>query len=218
MRVKLLRTQVDILEKYKTKYKYSCGIDEVGRGPIAGPVVACSVVMGKNIVEGVRDSKKLSDKKRRLLASDIYSNAIAIGYGIVDEKTIDDINIRNASHLAMKIAFEKMVDKEGNKFIPDLALIDAELIDISVDQIGIISGDDLVYEISCASILAKILRDDMMVAYSSEYPEYSFEAHKGYGTKKHYEAIDKFGLTPIHRISFMKKYYDNKKQIDGDVR
>lgn len=217
MRVKLLKDQLDILVESKRGYTSVCGVDEVGRGPIAGPVVSCAVIMSENIVEGVKDSKKLSDKKRRSLALDIYSNSIAIGYGVVDNEIIDEINIRNATHLAMKKAIENLVDKDGNKVIPDLALIDAENIDYDLDQISIIKGDDLVYEISCASILAKNFRDDMMIEYSKIYPEYMFEAHKGYGTKKHYEAIDKHGLVDIHRKSFMKKYYDAKSN-NGETR
>lgn len=216
MRVKLLKDQLDILIEKKLNYKTVCGVDEVGRGPIAGPVVSCAVIMSENIVEGVKDSKKLSDKKRRSLALDIYSNSLAIGYGVVDNEIIDEINIRNATHLAMKMAIENLTNKNGNKVIPDLALIDAENIDYDLDQISIIKGDDLVYEISCASILAKNFRDDMMIEYAKVYPEYMFEAHKGYGTKKHYEAIDKYGLVEIHRKSFMKKYYDAKKD-NGEI-
>lgn len=212
MIVKLKKDQLDILIEKSRGYNKICGVDEVGRGPIAGPVVSCAVIMGKEKVEGVKDSKKLSDKKRRSLAKDIYSKSLAIGYGIVDNNIIDDINIRQATLLSMKIAIENLRDKEGNKIIPDLALIDAESLDIDIDQISINSGDDLVYQISCASILAKIFRDDIMIEYSNRYPEYKFEAHKGYGTKKHYEAINSHGITEIHRKSFMKKYNEKKQQ------
>lgn len=218
MRVKLNRDQLDILIKKSKAYSKICGVDEVGKGPIAGPVVSCAVVMGGNHIEGVKDSKKLSDKKRRELAKDIYSNAIAIGYGIVEHDVIDKINIRQASLLAMTEAIKNLSDKQGNNFKADLALIDAELIEYDIDQIGIISGDDLVYEISCASILAKIFRDDIMIEYSKKYPEYMFEAHKGYGTKKHYKAIDNHGLTEIHRITFMKKYYEQQYKNDRETR
>lgn len=215
MRVKLQKNQYDELLQISKKYKIICGIDEVGRGPIAGPVVSCAVIMSENCIEGVKDSKKLSDKKRRILAEQIYSNAIAVGIGIVDHNTIDDINIRQASLLAMKKALQNLKDKKGKTIIPDLCLIDAENIDTDIDQIGIISGDDLVYEISCASILAKVYRDNLMISLSQKYPEYMFEAHKGYGTKKHYDAINKYGICEIHRRSFLKKYYEksNNREI-----
>lgn len=211
MRVKLKKDQLDILLEKRADYNLVCGIDEVGRGPIAGPVVSCAVIMGGEIIEGVKDSKKLTDIKRRSLAENIHSRAIAVGYGVVDHHVIDEINIRQASILAMKLAVEDLRDKQGNKVKPDLLLIDAENIELDIDQISIISGDNLVYDISCSSILAKIYRDDMMIEYSKIYPEYMFEAHKGYGTKKHYEAIDLHGITDIHRKTFMKKYYERKK-------
>lgn len=210
MRVKLQKDQIDVLIDLKKNHKFICGIDEVGRGPIAGPVVACAVIMGGEEIDEVKDSKKLSDKKRRILASNIYDNALAIGYGICDNKVIDDINIRQASLLAMKEAVLNLKDKLGHRIYPDLLLIDAELIDTEIDQIGIISGDDLVYQISCASILAKVYRDDLMIEYSKKYPGYMFEAHKGYGTKKHYESLEKLGVTDIHRLSFLKKYYEKR--------
>lgn len=210
MRVKLQKDQIDVLIDLKKNHKFICGIDEVGRGPIAGPVVACAVIMGGEKIDEVKDSKKLSDKKRRILASNIYDNALAIGYGICDNKVIDDINIRQASLLAMKEAVLNLKDKLGHRINPDLLLIDAELIDTEIDQIGIISGDDLIYQISCASILAKVYRDDLMIEYSKKYPGYMFEAHKGYGTKKHYESLEKLGVTDIHRLSFLKKYYEKR--------
>lgn len=217
MRIKYKRDQIEELLLKAKQYKTICGVDEVGRGPIAGPVVACAVVMGGEHIEGVKDSKKLSDKKRRSIARDIYDNALAIGYGIVDHETIDEINIRQATHLAMKIAIENLIDKDGNIVKADLALIDAETIEMETDQLAIISGDDLVYEISCASIMAKILRDDIMIEYGKKYPEYMFEAHKGYGTRKHYDAINEHGILDIHRKSFMKKYYE-KQSTDRKVR
>ncbi|MFL8968581.1 ribonuclease HII [Helcococcus kunzii] len=212
MRIKLNRDQLEILLDKAKDYNSICGVDEVGRGPIAGPVVSCAIVMGGDHIDGVKDSKKLTDKKRRELAKDIYSRAIAIGYGIVEHNIIDEINIRQASLLAMKQAIDNLSDKKCNPYKCDLALIDAEIIEHDIDQIAIISGDDLVYEISCASILAKIFRDDIMIEYSKKYPEYMFEAHKGYGTKKHYEAIDEYGLTDIHRKTFMKKYYEQRNK------
>ena len=214
MILKLKRDQVDILEKYAGKYERVCGIDEVGRGPIAGPVVACAVIMGDEKIEGIKDSKKLTDKKRRELAKLIQENSLAIGYGIIDHTIIDEINIKEATHLAMKKALENLSDKKGKTLKADLALIDAETIDTDIDQISIISGDDQVYSIACASILAKIYRDDLMIQYSKDYPGYGFENHKGYGTKKHYLAIDKDGISEIHRKSFMKKYYEKKSKLN----
>lgn len=217
MKLKLKRDQIDILNEKLKEYKIKAGIDEVGRGPIAGPVVSCAVVMGGEHIEEVRDSKKLTDKKRRILAENILENALAVGYGVVSHDVIDEINIRKATHLSMNLAIENMKDKFGNHVNPDLLLIDAEIIDNEIDQIAIISGDDLVYDISCASILAKVYRDDIMIKYSKIYPNYMFEAHKGYGTKKHYEAIDKYGISEIHRKSFMKKYYE-KQSNKGEIR
>ena len=202
MILKLKRDQVDILEKYAGKYERVCGIDEVGRGPIAGPVVACAVIMGDEKIEGIKDSKKLTDKKRRELAKLIQENSLAIGYGIIDHTIIDEINIKEATHLAMKKALENLSDKKGKTLKADLALIDAETIDTDIDQISIISGDDQVYSIACASILAKIYRDDLMIQYSKDYPGYGFENHKGYGTKKHIEALEKYGASKYHRKTF----------------
>lgn len=214
MILKLKRDQVDILEKYASEYERVCGIDEVGRGPIAGPVVACAVIMGDEKIEGIKDSKKLTDKKRRELAKLIQENSLAIGFGIVDHTIIDEINIKEATHLAMKNALKNLSNKEGRPIKADLALIDAETIDTDIDQISIISGDDQVYSIACASILAKIYRDDIMIQYSKDYPGYGFENHKGYGTKKHYLAIDEYGLSEVHRKSFMKKYYEKKSELN----
>ena len=210
MRVKLQKNQFDILMDLSRNYKNICGIDEVGRGPLAGPVVACAVIMGEEKIDEVKDSKKLSDNKRRILASNIYDKAKAIGFGICDNNVIDNINIRQATILAMEKAVLDLKDNEGKQIKPDLLLIDAETIDSEIDQIGIISGDDLVYQISCASILAKVYRDDLMIDYSEKYPGYMFEANKGYGTKKHYDALEILGVTDIHRNSFLKKYYEKR--------
>lgn len=209
MRIKLKKNQVEKIDEYIGDYSSICGIDEVGRGPIAGPVVSCAIIMpDDHHIEEIKDSKKLSDKKRRILAKEIYKDALAIGFGVVDEQTIDDINIRQATLLSMNLAILDLKDKEMNRITPDLALIDAEQIDFDIDQISVIGGDDSVYQISCASIMAKVYRDNMMIEYSKEYPEYSFENHKGYGTKAHYQAIDEHGLCKIHRKTFMKKYYE----------
>lgn len=214
MKVKFKRGQIESLPEYTKDHRLICGIDEVGRGPIAGPVVSCAVIMPKDKrIDQVTDSKKLSDKKRRELAKEILDDALAVGYGVVDHSVIDDINIRQATHLSMNLAIINLKDKNNQKISPDLALIDAEEIDYDIDQIAIIGGDDSVYDISCASILAKVYRDDMMIEYSKTYPAYGFENHKGYGTKAHYMAIDQEGVCPIHRKTFLKKYYEKKQEI-----
>ncbi|MDO5026302.1 MAG: ribonuclease HII [Tissierellia bacterium] len=216
MKVKLKRGQVDKLTDYTKDHKLICGIDEVGRGPIAGPVVSCALIMPSDRrIDQVRDSKKLSDKKRRMLAKEIYDDALAVGFGVVDQELIDDINIRQATHLSMNLAIINLRDKNDQKVYPDLALIDAETIDNDIDQVSIIGGDDSVYEISCASILAKVYRDDMMIEYGKKYPSYGFENHKGYGTKAHYLAIDEVGICPIHRKTFLRKYYEKKQETSG---
>lgn len=217
MKIKLARNQVDKLDEFIKDYKMICGIDEVGRGPIAGPVVSCAIIMKSDSkIDDVKDSKKLTDKKRRLLAKEIFEDALAIGFGVVDQTIIDDINIRKATHLSMNLAIINLKDKFGNKLVPDLVLIDAEQLDNDVNQISIIGGDDSVYVISCASILAKVYRDDIMINYDKIYPSYGFANHKGYGTKAHYQALDEKGSCEIHRKTFLKKYYDKKQKIDGN--
>ena len=188
-------------EIYKT-YENIAGVDEVGRGPLAGPVVTCAVIMEKNShIEGVTDSKKLSRVKMLKLKDEIESQAIAISYGFANNILIDKINIRQATLTAMQDAAENL------KVKPDILLIDAERIDTDIPQLNIVKGDLNEYAISCASILAKIKRDDIMINFSKIYPGYSFDTNVGYGTKAHYEGIDKHGITPIHRKSFLKKYY-----------
>lgn len=216
MRLKLSKKDaVKIPELIKDK-ELICGIDEVGRGPLAGPVVSCAAIFPKDhVLEGIKDSKKLTDKKRRLLLETLTEDAIAIGYGVVDNQMIDDINIKQATLLSMNLAILDLKDKQGNKVIPDVVLVDAEVIDTDLDQISVVGGDDTVYQISAASILAKIYRDDMMIEYAKKYPDYHFESHKGYGTKKHYQALDEVGPCPIHRLSFLKKYYQYK--IDNEM-
>lgn len=181
-------------------YKIIAGIDEVGRGPLAGPVVAAAVVLDrKDEISGIRDSKKLSEKKRDFFYNEIINSALSIGIGIVDEMIIDSINIRNATHLAMKKAFENLSLK------PDFLLIDAEtLIDIEIPQKAIIKGDSLCFSIAAASIVAKVKRDNIISKYDDIYPGYGFSKHKGYGTKQHFESIRKYGILPIHRKTFLK--------------
>jgi ribonuclease HII len=185
---------------YNKGYINVAGIDEVGRGPLAGPVVAAAVILDrKKDIAGINDSKKLSEKKRNLLYSILTEEALAIGIGIVDEDTIDLINIRNATHLAMKKAIADL------KIEPDFLLIDAEsLKDIKIPQLAIIKGDCRSFSIAAASIIAKVERDRIIVSYESVYPGYGFARHKGYGTKEHFECIRKYGLLPIHRRTFTK--------------
>lgn len=183
-------------------YCHAAGIDEAGRGPLAGPVVAACVMLPENcLIEGVNDSKKLSPAKRDKLFDIILNRAVSFGIGIVDEKRIDEINILNATKLAMKMAVEQMDIK------PDILLIDAvRLDDLEIPQTSIIKGDELSISIAAASIIAKVTRDRMIAEVDSQYPEYGFKKHKGYGTAEHINAIKKFGICPIHRISFTKNF------------
>ena len=176
------------------------GMDEVGRGPLAGPVcVACVIMPLDDIIEGIDDSKKISEKKRNELFEIIKEKAIAYSIEMVDEQTIDSINILEATKLCMKNAVEKLTLK------PDVVLVDAiSKLDINVPIRGIIKGDALSYSIGCASILAKVTRDNFMCEIAKEYPEYGFEKHKGYGTKAHIEALKEIGPCEYHRISFLK--------------
>ena len=178
--------------------KIIAGVDEVGRGPLAGPVVAAAVILPKeHTIEGLRDSKKISKNRRESLFPLIYEQAIDIGLGEVDVKTIDKINIREATFKAMKMALDDL------STIPDRALIDGHpLNDQSIPNEGIIGGDDKVDSIKAASIIAKVTRDRIMKEYSIIFPEYGFENHSGYGTKIHIEALEKYRATPIHRRSF----------------
>ena len=176
----------------------TAGVDEVGRGPLAGPVVAAAVILPEeHTIEGLRDSKKLSKKKRESLFPLIYEQAIGVGVGQVDVKTIDKINIREATFKAMQIALNDL------STVPDKALIDGHPLNNQViPNEGIIGGDDKVDSIKAASIIAKVTRDRIMDAYSIIFPEYGFENNSGYGTKKHIDALEYYRATPIHRRSF----------------
>ncbi len=187
---------------YAKGYEFICGIDEAGRGPLCGPVVAAAVILKKDDhIEGVNDSKKLSEKKREQLFETIKERAVAWSVGIVDEETIDNINILEATRLAMKKAVEGLKQK------PDFALVDAEKkVPIDVPYSPIIKGDALSESIAAASIIAKVTRDHMIIELDKEYPEYGFAKNKGYGTKEHTEAIKKYGLCKAHRKSFCKKF------------
>ena len=190
------------------KYNHIAGVDEVGRGPLAGPVVTCAVIMKKDSkIEGVTDSKKLKRARMLELKEQILEDALAVSYGYANNKVIDDINIRQATLFAMKSAVEDL------EIRPDILLIDAERIATDIPQLNIVKGDLNEYAISCASILAKVRRDDIMINFSKIYPEYSFDTNMGYGTKKHYEAIDDVGITPIHRLSFLKKYFAKQESF-----
>ena len=196
-------------EEYTKKgYKLIAGIDEAGRGPLAGPVcVACAIMpLEKDkIIEGINDSKKLTEKKREELFNKIIETAVAYDIEYIDEKTIDEINILNATKLAMKRCIENINQK------PDYVLVDAVSgLDINVEYLPIIKGDAKSYSIAAASILAKVSRDRLMMKLDQKYPNYGFAKHKGYGTKFHIEAIKKFGKCEIHRDSFIKNFVENK--------
>jgi ribonuclease HII len=185
-------------------YKMIAGMDEAGRGPLAGPVAAACVILPEDcLIEGINDSKKLSASQREKLYDVIYDKAISVGVGIVGEKIIDEINILNATKLAMKQAVSKLSVK------PDLILIDAVSLDeLDIEQRSIIKGDALSISIAAASIIAKVSRDRIMNEYDTAYPEYGFSKHKGYGTEEHINAIKKYGICPIHRLSFTTKLQD----------
>lgn len=188
---------------YQDGKKLIAGIDEAGRGPLAGPVVVGIAIMKPDsFIEGINDSKKVSEKRREELYEKITNEAIAWSVGIVDEKRIDEINILNATKEALTQAIENL------KIKPDIILVDAlEKLDTKlIPYISIIKGDSKIYSISVASIIAKVTRDRMMIEFDKQYPEYEFKKHKGYGTKAHIEAIKKFGLCPIHRRTFTKKF------------
>lgn len=183
-----------------------CGVDEAGRGPLAGPVCAAAVILPPHLeIPGLTDSKKLTDKKRRELLPIIQEQAIAWGIGWASEKEIDEINILQATFLAMERAMEQLSVK------PDLALIDGNREkDFGIPVKTVVKGDSLSMNIAAASILAKVSRDDLMVKLAEEYPQYQFEVHKGYGTKAHYAALTEHGASPVHRMSFLKKFYGEK--------
>ncbi|MCR5809101.1 MAG: ribonuclease HII [Clostridiales bacterium] len=185
-----------------------CGMDEVGRGPLAGPVVTCCVVMpSEPLIEGVNDSKKLSEKKREQLYDKIREHALAVGFGICDEKVIDELNILNATKRAFAEAYRNMGMECG------AALIDAvDGLDIPCRKIPIIHGDALSYSIACASILAKVERDRYMVKMDEEYPGYGFARNKGYGTAEHIKALKEIGPCEIHRRSFIKNFTTHEEE------
>lgn len=191
---------------YDDEVKVICGVDEAGRGPLAGPVCAAAVILPPHLeIPGLTDSKKLTDKKRRELFPIIQEQAIAWGIGWASEQEIDEINILQATFLAMERALAQLTIK------PDLALIDGNREkDFGLPVKTVVKGDSLSMNIAAASILAKVSRDDRMVKLAEEYPQYQFEIHKGYGTKAHYAALTEHGASPVHRMSFLKKFYGEK--------
>lgn len=183
-----------------------CGVDEAGRGPLAGPVCAAAVILPPHVeIDGLNDSKKLTDKRRRELFPIIKEQAVAYGIGFASHEEIDEINILQATYLAMERALAALSVK------PELALIDGNRAkDFGMPVETVVKGDSRSASIAAASILAKVTRDDWMMEAAKEYPQYWFEVHKGYGTKAHYAALTEHGASPIHRKSFLRKFYGEK--------
>jgi len=197
-------------ELYEKNITLIAGVDEVGRGPLVGPVVASAVILPKNyIIDGLTDSKKLSEKKRSQLFEEIINNALSVGIGIVDAKTIDEINILEASKLAMIQAIEKL------NLRPNHLLIDGnQNLNIAIPQTTIIKGDYLSQSIAAASVIAKVTRDKMMYELDELYPEYEFKSHKGYPTKKHIANIEKYGVLKNYRFSYAPVKEIKKRRDD----
>lgn len=188
---------------YEANIQFICGIDEAGRGPLAGPVVVGAVILPENsFIEGVNDSKKVSEKKREKLYEQITEEAIAYSVGIVDQKTIDEINILNATKLGVKIALEGLKQK------PDIIMVDAlnNMDTLGIPYISVIKGDAKNYSIAAASIIAKVTRDRIMRQWDEVYPIYGFAKHKGYGTAEHIRVIKENGPCILHRKSFIKNF------------
>lgn len=183
-----------------------CGVDEAGRGPLAGPVCAAAVILPPNLeIPGLNDSKKLTDKRRRELFPIIKEQALTYGIGFASHEEIDQINILQATYLAMERAIAQLSIK------PELALIDGNRAkDFGIPVQTVVKGDSLSASIAAASILAKVSRDDLMTQAAQDYPQYQFDIHKGYGTKAHYQALTEYGPSPIHRMTFLKKFYGEK--------
>ena len=190
-------------ELYREGFQVICGVDEAGRGPLAGPVCAAAVILPMGLeIPGLTDSKKLTDKKRRELFPIIKEQAIAYGIGLASHEEIDEINILQATYLAMERAMQQL------SLRPDIAMIDGNRAkDFGLPVRTVIKGDSLSANIAAASILAKVTRDDLMTELALQYPEYGFDVHKGYGTKAHYEALRNYDASPVHRKSFLKNFY-----------
>jgi ribonuclease HII len=191
---------------YAEGYKMICGVDEAGRGPLAGPVCAAAVILPKGLeLPGLNDSKKLTDKKRRELFPIIKEQAVAYGIGLATHEEIDEVNILQATYLAMERAIDQLNGKA------DFALIDGNRAkDFGLPVRTVVKGDSLSASIAAASVLAKVTRDDIMLEMAEMYPDYGFEVHKGYGTKAHYEALAHYGPSKVHRMTFLKKLYGTK--------
>ena len=191
---------------YDQGIRVICGVDEAGRGPLAGPVCAAAVILPAHLeLPGLTDSKKLTDKRRRELFPLIKEQAIAYGIGLASEQEIDEVNILQATFLAMERALAQLTVR------PELALIDGNREkDFGIPVKTVVKGDSLSANIAAASILAKVTRDDLMLEVAKQYPEYGFDIHKGYGTKAHYEALRACGASPVHRNSFLRKFYGEK--------
>ncbi len=195
--------QMKSYENQYQEYDYICGIDEVGRGPLAGPVVACAVILPKDCnILYINDSKQLSEKKREELYDMIMEQAVAVGVGSIPPAKIDEVNILQATYEAMRQAIGNL------SVVPDLLLNDAVTIpEVPIKQVPIIKGDAKSISIAAASIVAKVTRDRLMTAYDNIFPLYGFAANKGYGSKEHIEILKRLGPTPIHRVSFIKNFF-----------
>ncbi len=201
----LRRPEIELMDK---GYSLIAGVDEVGRGPLAGPVVAAACIFDRDVdIVGIDDSKKLSEKKREQFFDEIKDKALAYGIGEASCEVIDEINIVEATKLAMRKAIEeadKMLESKGRDKI-QIVIFDAiKINDLEKEQMSVIKGDQTYFSVAAASILAKVTRDNLMKEYDKVYPEYGFASNKGYGTKAHYEGIKKAGITEIHRKSFLK--------------
>ena len=201
----LRRPEIELMDK---GYSLIAGVDEVGRGPLAGPVVAAACIFDRDVdIVGIDDSKKLSEKSREQFFDEIKDKALAYGIGEASCEVIDEINILEATKLAMRKAIDeadKMLESKGRDKI-QIVIFDAiKINDLEKEQMSVIKGDQTYFSIAAASILAKVTRDNLMKEYDKVYPEYGFASNKGYGTKSHYEGIKKAGITAIHRKSFLK--------------
>jgi ribonuclease HII len=201
----LRRPEIELMDK---GYSLIAGVDEVGRGPLAGPVVAAACIFDRDVdIVGIDDSKKLSEKKREQFFDEIKDKALAYGIGEASCEVIDEINILEATKLAMKRAIDeadKMLESKGRDRIQIVVFDAVKINDLDKEQMSVIKGDQTYFSIAAASILAKVTRDNLMKEYDKVYPEYGFASNKGYGTKAHYEGIKKAGITEIHRKSFLK--------------
>lgn len=201
----LKRPEIELMDK---GYSLIAGVDEVGRGPLAGPVVAAACIFDRDVdIVGIDDSKKISEKKREQLFDEIKDKALAYGIGEALCEVIDEINILEATKLAMKKAIEeadKMLESKGRDRIQIVIFDAVKINDLKKEQMSVIKGDQTYFSVAAASILAKVTRDNLMKEYDKVYPEYGFASNKGYGTKAHYEGIKKAGITEIHRKSFLK--------------